>query len=108
MYQTVPQVIIYITYISFPDVPNVIIIITDGESNINHMDTLPEARLLKSAGVTMITVAVGFAEQTTELIGLTSPPLTSNLIRVENYDALHNLKNKLLNPLCTGNVSLLI
>ena len=80
-----------------------IIIITDGESNINHMDTLPEARLLKSAGVTMITVAVGFAEQTTELIGLTSPPLTSNLIRVENYDALHNLKDKLVNPLCTGN-----
>ncbi|KAK3083543.1 hypothetical protein FSP39_025167 [Pinctada imbricata] len=84
-----------------PDVPNVVIIVTDGESNINNEQTIPEARQLKSTGVTMITVAVGFAQRTTELIGLTSKPINDNLVRVENYDALHNLKDKLVAPLCS-------
>ncbi|XP_060566778.1 uncharacterized protein LOC132725621 isoform X26 [Ruditapes philippinarum] len=84
-----------------PDVPNVIVIITDGQSNVNHELTIPEARALKAAGVTIITVAVGFTSETSELIGLTSPPVSENLIYVQNYESLNQLKNQLISPLCT-------
>lgn len=84
-----------------PDVPNVIVVITDGESNINNMRTIPEAMTLKRAGVTIITVAVGYADSSAELFGITSNPVRDNLIRVENFDSLELLKDKLITPLCT-------
>jgi hypothetical protein len=34
----------------FSDVPNVVVIVTDGESNIENTQTLPEARLLQNTG----------------------------------------------------------
>lgn len=86
----------------FSDVPNVVVIVTDGESNIQNTQTLPEARLLQNTGATLITVAVGFTEVSAELTGLTSEPVTENLIRVDNYDSLSQLRNKLVEPLCTG------
>lgn len=86
----------------FTDIPNVVVIITDGQSNVNHELTIPEARALKSAGVTIITVAVGFTSETSELVGLTSPPVSQNLIYVEDYESLDKLKDQLIDPLCTG------
>lgn len=77
-------------------------IITDGQSNVNHELTLPEARALKADGVSIITVAVGFTSETSELVGLTSPPVSENLIYVEDYKGLGKLKQKLIEPLCSG------
>ena len=79
-----------------------VVIITDGQSNVNHELTLPEARALKSAGVTIITVAVGFTSETAELVGLTSPPVSENLIYVTDYESLDKLKDQLIDPLCSG------
>ncbi|KAL5006010.1 hypothetical protein ScPMuIL_017168 [Solemya velum] len=83
------------------DVPNVVVIITDGQSNIMHYQTIPEAMRLKRMGVTIITIAVGFTDQTSELVGLTSPPVADNLIYVDNYEALEKLTEQLVAPLCT-------
>ena len=79
-----------------------VVIVTDGESNIQHTQTLPEAKLLKNTGATLITVAVGFTEQSAELVGLTSEPVSENLIRVVDYNSLTQLRDKLVEPLCTG------
>lgn len=84
-----------------PDIPNVVVVVTDGQSNVNHELTLPEARALKNAGVTIITVAVGFTSETTELVGLTSAPVSQNLIYVTDYESLDKLKDQLIDPLCT-------
>jgi hypothetical protein len=65
-------------------------------------NNISEARLLQNTGATLITVAVGFTEVSAELTGLTSEPITENLIRVDNYDSLSQLRNKLVEPLCTG------
>jgi len=53
-------------------------------------------------GVAMITVAVGFTSETSELVGLTSPPVSENLIYVEDYESLGKLRDQLISPLCTG------
>ena len=79
-----------------------VVIVTDGESNIQHTQTLPEAKLLKNTGATLITVAVGLTEQSAELVGLTSEPVSENLIRVVDYNSLTQLRDKLVEPLCTG------
>ncbi|KAK3599021.1 hypothetical protein CHS0354_012500 [Potamilus streckersoni] len=84
-----------------PDVPNVVVIVTDGNSNVNHDMTLVEADMLKRAGVSLITVAVGFQRETRELVGLTSAPVEENLIYADDYRSLHMLSRKLLEPLCT-------
>lgn len=88
--------------ILFTDIPNVAVIITDGQSNVNHELTIPEARSLKATGATIITVAVGFTSETSELVGLTSPPVIENLIYVSDYESLDKLKDQLIDPLCSG------
>ena len=41
------------------DVPNLVVIVTDGQSNINREETIPEARMLKNEGVTIMAVGIG-------------------------------------------------
>ncbi|XP_025106489.1 collagen alpha-3(VI) chain-like isoform X11 [Pomacea canaliculata] len=81
-------------------VPNLVVIVTDGESNINPQETLPEAARIKRDGTTIITVAVGLSSNA-ELTGLTSPPVSENLIYVDDYEALYRLSAVIVAPLCT-------
>ncbi|WAR09891.1 CO6A6-like protein [Mya arenaria] len=53
-----------------------------------------------AAGVTIITLAVGFTSETSELVGLTSPPISENLVYTEDYESLSKVKDKLIEPLC--------
>ena len=77
------------------------VIVTDGESNVNPFDTLPEANRIKRSGTSIITVAVGLSSNT-ELVGLTSPPISDNLIHVDDFEALHHLSDQIVAPLCSG------
>lgn len=85
-----------------PDAPNLAIIITDGQSNINHEATLPQARMLKNSGATILTVAVGFATHTDELVGMTSQPVDENLFSVDHFSGLEDLHTKIVEPICKG------
>jgi len=62
----------------------------------------------QAAGVTIITVAVGFTSETSELIGLTSHPISDNLIYAEDYAALEQVKRKIIDPLCSSKKMLLL
>lgn len=77
--------------------------ITDGQSNINHEETLPQAQMLKDSGVTILTVAIGFATHTDELIGMTSKPVEENLFYVDRFSGLEDLHTKIVEPICKGN-----
>lgn len=76
-------------------------VVTDGHSNINNEQTLPEARRIKSAGTTIITVAIGL-EKNFEIQGMTSPPLDDNIIEVTDFDGLSRLSRLIVAPLCSG------
>ncbi|CAG5124868.1 unnamed protein product [Candidula unifasciata] len=82
------------------DVPNLLVVVTDGQSNINNHETIPEARLVKSTGATIVTVAIGIQDNS-ELQGLTSPPVQDNIIEVTDFDDLHTLSHFIVAPLCT-------
>ncbi|KAK7502428.1 hypothetical protein BaRGS_00006381, partial [Batillaria attramentaria] len=81
-------------------VPNLVVIVTDGESNVNPLQTLPEANRIKRTGTSVITVAVGLSTNA-ELVGLTSPPIADNLIYVDDFEALHRLSDQIVAPLCS-------
>ncbi|CAG5136835.1 unnamed protein product, partial [Candidula unifasciata] len=83
-----------------PDVPNLLVVVTDGQSNINHEQTLPEARQIKAAGATIVTVAIGL-EKNYEIQGLTSPPLDENIVEVTDFDGLSRLSRLIVAPLCS-------
>ena len=83
------------------DVPNLVVMVTDGESNISPFETLPEANRIKRSGTSIITVAVGLSSNA-ELVGLTSPPISDNLIYVDDFEALHRLSDQIVAPLCSG------
>ena len=89
------------------DVQNLLVIVTDGESNISPHNTLPEARRLKAMGVTIVTVAIGVTDNS-ELRGLTSPPVDKNLIEVTDFNALHKISELIVAPLCTGKINVFL
>ena len=41
------------------DIPNFAIVVTDGQSNVDRENTLPEAILARAAGIQIIVVSVG-------------------------------------------------
>ena len=82
--------------------PNMVVIVTDGESNVNPFETIPEASFLKNRGTSIITIAVGLSANA-ELVGLTSEPLSDNLLYVDDFETLHRLSDQIVGPLCSGN-----
>uniref|UniRef100_A0A0B7ART5 Collagen alpha-3(VI) chain n=2 Tax=Arion vulgaris TaxID=1028688 RepID=A0A0B7ART5_9EUPU len=83
-----------------PDVPNLLVVVTDGLSNINPEETLPQARLIKASGTTIVTVAINLVNNH-ELRGITSPPIEDNLIEVTDFESLNRLSHVIVSPLCT-------
>lgn len=79
-----------------------VILLTDGKSNINPEMTLPEARSLKLTGTTILTIAIGFEATSRELQGLASEPVSENLIFVDDFGALNKVQAAIVRPICTG------
>ncbi|CAH1773019.1 unnamed protein product, partial [Owenia fusiformis] len=81
-----------------PNVVNVAIIITDSESNVNHEMTVPEARLVKEDGITVLGVGIGLSERRHELEGIASAPQLVHF--VHDYESLINNTASLTDPIC--------
>lgn len=84
-----------------PDAPNIAIVMTDGESNINSGRTIPEANAAKAEGVEIYGIGIGLME-TTEIDGIASKPLSTHRFSVENFDNLEEMKEDLFDKICIG------
>jgi collagen type VI alpha len=82
-----------------PDVPNVVVFITDGISNINNDQTMPEARQVHSAGIGVVAIGIGLSD-TREVTGIGSKPANKFVHIVEYFEELDSITNKILKPLC--------
>lgn len=91
-----------------PSVPNIVIIVTDGVSNINSRRTIPEAETARDDGITIYALGIGLLE-TKELKGISSLPLEEHLFTVEDFTELGELEKSLFSSLCQqGNTSVLV
>jgi collagen type VI alpha len=83
-----------------PGVPNFIVIVTDGNSNVNQTRTIPDAVILKNANVTIYSIAVGLSPQWSELDGMASTPSSEYVIPLPTIGDITATANILLNELC--------
>ena len=84
-----------------PGVKNIGIIITDGISNYEHYETVPQARLTQDAGIHVYTIGVGLTN-TNELEQISSPPYEENMFVVQTFDELDVLSYRVFEPYCPG------
>lgn len=86
-----------------PGVDNVVLVLTDGRSNINSEDTVPEARRLHSEGIKVFGIGIGENGQVdrNEINGIASDQ-TDVYARVIQYpDEIEETANHILEQLCT-------
>ncbi|XP_021375373.1 collagen alpha-1(XII) chain-like [Mizuhopecten yessoensis] len=81
------------------DAENIAIIITDGISNVNSRQTLPEARTARNSGIKIYAIGVGLTE-TTELQGIASLPLEEHLLLTDDFSELNSLKDTVFESKC--------
>ena len=78
---------------------DICIYVTDGLSNVDDGQTLPEARLLSNAGVAIIAVGIGVDDQR-ELQAIASQ--SRFVINVASFDDLDDLALRMAHPLCAS------
>ncbi|CAH1788564.1 unnamed protein product [Owenia fusiformis] len=80
--------------------PNVAIIITDGKSNVNKEDTLPQARTARAAGIHIFAIGVTSGANKPELRGIANDPDSANVFFVDQFSDLSGLINNIADPIC--------
>uniref|UniRef100_A0A0L8FYL2 VWFA domain-containing protein n=1 Tax=Octopus bimaculoides TaxID=37653 RepID=A0A0L8FYL2_OCTBM len=82
-------------------VPNVIFLITDGVSNINALQTIPEAEAIRAENIHIYAIGIGLTN-TSELNQIASFPPTANSFTVDDFNELQGLKHKIFESYCPG------
>ncbi|CAG2185535.1 COL6A [Mytilus edulis] len=82
-------------------VPNVVLILTDGVSNINSRRTIPEAEQARSEGIHIYAVGIGLTD-TRELDAMASEPASENSFNVQSFDELAVLSDQVFQAFCPG------
>jgi collagen type VI alpha len=81
-------------------VKKVVIIITDGYSNVKADQTLSRAQALKDAGVLVYSVGNGDSQEMSELMALASTPSSDFFLAINSPDDTDAVANSLLDKLC--------
>lgn len=84
-----------------PGVPNIGIIITDGNSN-RPDDTMAQAQAARSAGITLFSVGVGSGISRTELNAIATDPDTNHVFTVDDFSKLSDIKALFQEQACSG------
>jgi len=83
-----------------PNVQNYVIVVTDGYSNVDQQNTIPDAMLIKNTGTIIYSLAVGPSPQESELDGIASSPSSQYVIPLLTRGDVNATVNILLNNLC--------
>ena len=78
------------------------IIITDGNSNIDPENTIPEAVQTRIQGIHIIVVSVGKDMNWLELEGIASEPQDRNIYNVESIRDLYQIHDAIKTSFCDG------
>lgn len=84
-----------------PEARNIAFLITDGVSNIEHYQTIPQAKLAHDANIHVYAIGIGLYD-TKELEGLSSKPSQENTFILQNFNELDFLKNDLFEKIYPG------
>ena len=85
-----------------PDIHNVAILMTDGQSNVDESQTLPEATRAKQLGVRMFVVGLTDQINSAELIGMSSKPIEQHYFNRTTYSLVNTIVSNLVWNVCHG------
>lgn len=85
-----------------PLVPNVAMVFTDGNSNVNQGQTAIEAARARADNIRMIVAGIGEQANLFELSTIASRPLASNLFNVSSLSIINQLTAQLIIATCDG------
>ena len=83
-----------------PDIHNVAIIMTDGQSNVNESGTVPEAIRSKNMSVRMFVVGLTNNTNTKELKAMSSFPLKNHFFNRSSYSLVQTVVSNLVWNVC--------
>ncbi len=89
------------------DAPNIAIIITDGNSNINAQDTIPQAIKARVDGMHIIVSTIENNVNNLEIKGMASEPNLKNIFNAQRYSDLPNLVNSITQATCDSMYNIL-
>jgi len=81
-------------------VRNVAIVVTDGYSNVDEFNTIPEATRAKDNGVDVYTVAIAESPDLREMNDMASDPDSEFAYRLPSINDVDRVANELLDQLC--------
>ena len=81
-------------------VPNVAIVVSDGESNVRRENTQPEARRARQRAVEIYSLAIGERPAMDELNGMATEPHAEHVLRARTEADVENAAARLLDELC--------
>lgn len=89
------------------DVPNFVVVITDGKSNINKPYTIPYAQQLKDDGAIIYALAIGkeLRDSHQEILDMVSKPAKDNFQLIRSYKDLLDLKSIIFSKICPGKLT---
>lgn len=82
-------------------VPRVLVLMTDGKSNVGVSPEIPAAAL-KASGVSIFVIGVGSNLDEGELRDIASTPLSDHLYRLRNFNDYAALVNRMRSVSCDG------
>ncbi|XP_052778428.1 uncharacterized protein LOC128215858 [Mya arenaria] len=84
-----------------PNVDNVCIVITDGDSD-NYTHTVDQAKLARDNGIHIFAIGIAL-KNLTELKNIATPaPGDGNVLSIDDFDHLESLRGKIFASICTG------
>ena len=83
-----------------PGVTNIAIVVSDGDSNVNEGNTIPEADRMRNQGIRVFSIATGNSPDLAEMNGIANNPDSEYVYRLRNLGEVNAVADRLLNYLC--------
>ena len=87
-----------------PNVANIVILMTDGVSNIDKHDTIPQAERARADKIRVFVIGIGLKENTDEIDAIASRPVSQNRFIVNSFTELNNIRQKITGVICDGKI----
>jgi len=81
-------------------VKKVMIVVSDGQSNVQPENTIPAAKAAQQQGITVYTAGIGQEANTAEIEGMASAPTQSHVVYVPTTADVNSAASKMLDLLC--------
>jgi collagen type VI alpha len=76
------------------------VVVTDGQSDVQQQNTVPEANNARAQGIEVYAVGIGPAANTAEISGIASSPTASHVVYVQTVAGVDSGLTQLLSNLC--------